>query len=101
MARAINIGRTVNADGNGTETAIVGGFYTFHGGGTYDGAQIKLQYKPTAAQGNHTQQFADTDVIIDSTVSTLNFSVGPGSVRYVSSSTGSSTDLDLTLTKVS
>jgi hypothetical protein len=63
MARAINIGRTVNADGNGTETAIVGGFYTFHGGGTYDGAQIKLQYKPTAAQGNHTQQFADTDVI--------------------------------------
>lgn len=101
MAKVYNLGRTVDADENGTLTPLwPGGDGTVHVGGTWDGATITIQYKPSASQSDHTQQWSDTDIVLTSGTPVLGFSLGTGEMRYVSTDTGGSTDLDITITKL-
>lgn len=99
MAKGINLGRQIDADENGSEVTWPGGDGTLHAGGTWNGATITLQYKPVIFDTSKTQQWASTDVILTESVPILGFSLGAGSLRYVTTSTGGSTDLDLTATK--
>lgn len=69
--------------------------------GTWNGADVTLEYKPIVDDGDVTAEWAaNTNIKATSTQEVINFRLPKGDIRATAANTGGSTDLQVIVTRL-